>query len=245
MKQLEKFFDIGRAPCGRVNWNVLWFKYFYYWFVAPLVGAWIETRNLFGSLTVCRRRAPCGRVNWNRLLLIFPKNQKKSRPLWARELKPVFDNLDTITKGRAPCGRVNWNLLVSLLTPLIGSRAPCGRVNWNMQLTIHRVVVLLSRPLWARELKPLFLLLRDRDYQSRPLWARELKHQEALVFCMQVSRAPCGRVNWNIFLILSTFFSQVAPLVGAWIETCAHRLIRRKINSRAPCGRVNWNYKWM
>ena len=57
----------------------------------------------------------------------------------------------------------------------------------------------MSRPAWARGLKPAFQILRQlKIIGSRPAWARGLK------------RKLQGQANTN---------TVVAPRVGAWIET--------------------------
>ena len=52
-----------------------------------------------------------------------------------------------------------------------------------------------SRPLWARELKPVKPIRYFVLDLSRPLWARELKLTYKWKRGGIIRRAPCGRVN--------------------------------------------------
>ena len=53
---------------------------------------------------------------------------------------------------------------------------------------------------------------------SHPMWVRGLKHEQ--------------QINLPID-------EEVAPHVGAWIETKTHEALRKSIKSRTPCGCVD------
>ena len=76
---------------------------------------------------------------------------------------------------------------------------------------------MVSRPVWARGLKPKAKIPRSNFNLSRPVWARGLKQ------CVVNDGARRA---------------EVAPRVGAWIETVTWRSIRGG-QGRAPCGRVD------
>ena len=64
----------------------------------------------------------------------------------------------------------------------------------------------LSHPVWVRGLKLKNVGMKGVAMASHPVWVRGLKHHET---------------------ICCTMYAQVAPRVGAWIETTARRKIRR------------------
>ena len=74
--------------------------------VAPLVGAWIETRN-----RRCRTRRPASRPSWARGLKQHLQRVvdtlNASRPSWARGLKPALAEGLVDLLRRAPRGRVD------------------------------------------------------------------------------------------------------------------------------------------
>ena len=59
-------------------------------------------------------------------------------------------------------------------------------------------MICLSHPMWVRGLKHLKIDLKDGERMSHPMWVRGLK----LLFVLVVDAG-----------------SEVAPYVGAWIET--------------------------
>ncbi len=75
-------------------------------YVAPRVGAWIETFFLVRSLSNLRSRPA-----WARGLKLKNSSReganKMSRPAWARGLKHPFLYQKTQQPGRAPRGRVD------------------------------------------------------------------------------------------------------------------------------------------
>lgn len=94
-------------------------------FVAPFVGAWIET-------LVCHRGKP---------------ERSQSCPSWARELKRIRIRGGVIRiRSRAPRGRVNWNKGLQKPLEFMGiRRVSHGHVNWNDKLE-HCKPVKRSRP---------------------------------------------------------------------------------------------------
>jgi len=71
---------------------------------------------------------------------------------------------------------------------------------------------------WARGLKPIINSPIKLNIGSRPVWARGLKHS---------------------FIDFIFKNQNVAPRVGAWIETTNKSIISIFYYSRAPCGRVD------
>ena len=143
-----------RAPCGRVDRNtVSGFKEAFGNFVAPPVGAWIETghprtrwcepgsRPLWarGSKLVALEigneiagRAPCGRVDRNKVALHERSAYKASRPLWARGSKRREARC-RVHHGQVapPAGAWIETVTTAMSAFRPSSRAPCGRVDRN------------------------------------------------------------------------------------------------------------------
>ena len=118
--------------------------------VAPRVGAWIETSN--GGL---------------------PEAMGKSRPVWARGLKPCSSKI----QPKPIASRPVWARgLKPLICPVIV--APTG-----------------SRPVWARGLKRQRSRPPSWEQPSRPVWARGLKPRGISANNKSLRRAPCGRVD--------------------------------------------------
>ena len=74
--------------------------------VAPRVGAWIETKKEKNSLS-SKDVAPRVGAWIETQATDSPNDIIKSRPVWARGLKPFIVEKPPLTKGRAPCGRVD------------------------------------------------------------------------------------------------------------------------------------------
>ena len=75
-----------------------------------------------------------------------------------------------------------------------------------------------SRPVWARGLKLRVIRRQEAIIRSRPVWARGLKRP--------IRHRPDRASN-------------VAPCVGAWIETALTNSTSASSTSRALCGRVD------
>ena len=72
-------------------------------------------------------------------------------------------------------------------------------------------------------------------YTSLPAWERGLKLLQTSIMALEVNVAPCvGAWIETSFLASVGFFDRVAPCVGAWIET-AYTRYAKKENAVAPC----------
>ena len=84
-----------------------------------------------------------------------------------------------------------WNILKSLVAPYVGA--------WiETVLQDQQAELAKSHPTWVRGLKPAFSVVHLPDIQSHPTWVRGLK-------------------QFNHYDIKKQ--KEVAPYVGAWIET--------------------------
>ena len=63
---------------------------------------------------------------------------------------------------------------------------------------------------------------------SHPTWVRGLKQVTEYVLAVKPSRTLRGCVDWNLFSLSTHETRQVAPYVGAWIETCTEQQRIRK-----------------
>ena len=123
-------------------------------------------------------------------------------------------------------------------------RTPCGCVDWNL-------VAVTS--------------MRALRMESHPVWVRGLKLNPGRIAALSRRRTPCGCVDWNGDFTMEhfTIANDVAPRVGAWIETQKWYLHQQTIEShpvwvrglkrndfmntaanlsRTPCGCVDWNF---
>ena len=123
-------FQRRRSPRGSVDWNYFAHVYIYKYFVAPLVGAWIEIQVENIIVTQINRRSPRGSVDWN--VVIVARGSLKF--------------------CRSPRGSVDWNIdgLMSLwnghVAPLVGA--------WiEITLTEEERKEISSLPSWGRGLK--------------------------------------------------------------------------------------------
>ena len=106
--------------------------------------------------------------------------------------------------------------------PDIASVAPLAGAWIETLLSCVSVVYILSRPSRARGLKPSGLLCLHQLARSRPSRARGLKPvSTALIFKVAVSRPSRARGLKQLMLLTGQLMWQVAPLAGAWIETCS------------------------
>ena len=76
--------------------------------------------------------------------------------------------------------------------------------------------------------------------KSLPMWERGLKHNLINAELIVKTSLPMWERGLKPFLEeLSLTDSQVAPHVGAWIETSLRLLPARSGHSRSPCGSVD------
>ena len=68
-------------------------------------------------------------------------------------------------------------------------------------------------------------------------WNQEWTHTTSSL----QSRTPRGCVDWNYSVCFGKSVVQVAPLVGAWIETADKEGLRGALGRRTPRGCVDWN----
>ena len=189
--------------------------------VAPRVGAWIETRRV----SRCSIRMNMSRPAWARGLkhtrADVPARKKMSRPAWARGLKLYVQHGRQYLMRSRPAWARGLKLVSFSLPPgRTGSRPAwarglkrfCSNQNhWGRGVaprvgawieTNRRVYNphqgRMSRPAWARGLKQRVADSALHANKSRPAWARGLKPG--------IRDRVCSALN-------------VAPRVGAWIET--------------------------
>ena len=253
----------SRTPRGCVDWNYCLTKINYLNYVAPLVGAWIET--------------------WN------PKRvyrHAQSHPSWVRGLKPCSSDIlqdDSVVAplvgawieterrstrparslSRTPRGCVDWNRYVHSTEHSEFCRTPRGCVDWNSDTTPYFYINEVSHPSWVRGLKRkthsmpnwmksrtprgcvdwntirylIFLWLK----KSHPSWVRGLKLSVVWLYESRICRTPRGCVDWNSIRFAKICLSWVAPLVGAWIETPSPLPPPPGVACRTPRGCVDWN----
>ena len=78
----------------------------------------------------------------------------------------------------------------------------------------------MSRPVWARGLKPSLGLTVADNFMSRPVWARGLKQKIFIMYYEAImSRPVWARGLKRCLLVIKSLEVSVAPRVGAWIET--------------------------
>ena len=75
----------------------------------------------------------------------------------------------------------------------------------------------MSHPVWVRGLKQCSLVIEALNTLSHPVWVRGLKQQGELTKAQ----------------------AEVAPRVGAWIETLTDKYPLLESLSRTPCGCVD------
>ena len=210
-------------------------------------------------------RAPCGRVDWNNIptVVLFSKNT--SRPVWARGLKHFPRQL-------------HWHL---------GKSRPVWARGLKQQMYPHPWFFSASRPVWARGLKQRLCAFAQRfpkvaprvgawiettwNMGARQLWSVAPRvgawietRRYFLTLLNKASRAPCGRVDWN--LPAEREDNGVVKSRPVWARGLKRSLSRTKTTratsrpvwarglkpvakcaesfgqSRAPCGRVDWNF---
>ena len=94
--------------------------------------------------------------------------------------------------------------------------------------------------MWARGLKLQNLTYNEGDTSSRPVWARGLKPAAWTIYLSCDSSRPVWARGLKLTILQVKLSNQeVAPRVGAWIETQLLYALRLCAISRAPCGRVD------
>ena len=99
---------------------------------------------------------------------------------------------------------------------------------------------LLSLPSWERGLKHVAIMENISVHQSLPSWERGLKPYVVGIYTTAHASLP----SWERGLKLqrteqSQGGNQVAPLVGAWIETLTATDVMKSENCRSPRGSVD------
>ena len=188
-----------RSPCGSVDWNrnTQWESPSP--FVAPHVGAWIETAIAAAETdNQLLSRSPCGSVDWNVSCFFLASVQSRSLPMWERGLKRFWHHPSTWGYQSLPMWErgLKQNVVSSRTTA--DGRSPCGSVDWNM--VFERVCgwTCLSLPMWERGLKPEMDNIGMQAVKSLPMWERGLKLEVDLVKDLYKSCSPCGSVDWNL-----------------------------------------------
>ena len=98
-----------------------------------------------------------------------------------------------------------------------------------------------SHPSWVRGLKLSMVVIGLSLMLSHPSWVRGLKQLMMQLSILSVSRTPRGCVDWNKIKTEALEQLDVAPLVGAWIETVRLSLMMFMPICRTPRGCVEWN----
>ena len=143
--------------------------------VAPLVGAWVET-----SSWVSMRCGP------------------RSRPSWARGLKRGFAWLNGRSLNVAPLVGA-WVETLPLWVGSVGvGVAPLVGAWVETTLLLANLLENLSRPSWARGLKPCAFAVTKSGAKVAPL---------------------VGAWVETLFVATYLLLTTVAPLVGAWVKT--------------------------
>ena len=145
----------SRTPCGCVDWNVFFDSRLKLYFVAPRVGAWIETHLPFQEPIRLGSRTPCGCVDWNNQWNFVKSSSILSHPVWVRGLKPDVFVVKVPVASRTPCGCVDWNLSFVEYLMDTSCRTPCGCVDWNIVTHEYEDNLRTSHPVWVRGLKPI------------------------------------------------------------------------------------------
>ena len=166
-------------------------------FVAPRVGAWIETHRTY------RHRRGAGvapRVGaWIETgLKRYLETQYTSHPVWVRGLK----RMSTMSmKGQSTSHPV-WVRGLKRLTEAVVCRYPG------------------SHPVWVRGLKLENKAKSLQKEESHPVWVRGLKPSVLMEISERHTVAPrVGAWIETKESIASEICISVAPRVGAWIET--------------------------
>ena len=174
------------------------FNAFICFFVAPFVGAWIETTG-FSENPQEETSLP----SWERGLKLtspgFLPGQHRSLPSWERGLKPVPCSTSSLRPPSLPSWERGLKLPLHYNHLYFESVAPfVGAWIETMKVIMTKQKKNTSLPSWERGLKHRRLQSRLRRAWSLPSWERGLKR--LVVHCLRRSFV-------------------VAPFVGAWIET--------------------------
>ena len=97
-----------------------------------------------------------------------------------------------------------------------------------------------SHPVWVRGLKQKFCVMSELSDRSHPVWVRGLKLL-FLRFCLRLLKShPVwvrGLKRFDFYNL--NYLIEVAPRVGAWIETRSTEITFKALSSRTPCGCVD------
>ena len=195
--------------------------------VAPHVGAWIETARIGGDVKMLV--APhvgawieTGSCGW-------AARRPWSLPTWERGSKRTRSLRQADRPGRSPRGSVDRNFAGTLnrrqpiVAPHVGAWIETARV----QLAHPGHAVAPHVGAWIETMQ---VAAAGRHLASLPTWERGSKRKWDLDYHGRARRSPRGSVDRNRPGRAAMRATDVAPHVGAWIETSARwapaRLIR-------------------
>ena len=114
-------------------------------------------------------------------------------------------------------------------------------MDWN-RWTYQGVLIAQSHPIWVRGLKQLWFT-GDEWILRRTLYGCvDWNIYFITTLRGDICRTLYGCVDWNISIRHNILFLNVAPYMGAWIETLLHSVANKAIASRTLYGCVDWNW---
>ena len=168
------------------------YRYVHGEFVAPHVGAWIETIRKSGGYMASVESRPTWARGLKQECRVWRSTSSQSRPTWARGLKLVCVRKRALPRLSRPTwarglklGIIVW-LLSGCVAPHVGA--------WIETRGVAAVLLeAMSRPTWARGLKHVHLFQSKSRAKSRPTWARGLK---PIVTHVTTTQARTSRPTW-------------------------------------------------
>ena len=112
-------------------------------------------------------------------------------------IETLMQETISVSRRRTLCGCVDWNCVSDVHRQEFTSRTLCGCVDWNYVVDTDKAKMLESHHMWVRGLKHLYLCALSNLVVSHPMWV----------------------LDWNTQWTTAKATTQVAPYVGAWIET--------------------------
>ena len=163
--------------------------------------------------------------------------------MWVRGLKQkITVNTNMRQISRTPCGCVDWNSERKSkrgnnnVAPHVGAWI---ETNFIIKIAIWfdvaphvgawietsepwaSALFEMSHPMWVRGLKLLIRLIDVGNLLSHPMWVRGLKQKHYQFSNHLRTSHPMWVRGLKLFRFCASLFKkEVAPHVGAWIETC-------------------------
>ena len=161
--------------------------------------------------------------------------------MWERGLKPSVGNAYYIILGRSPCGSVDWNICCWVVARLPPRSLPMWERGLKQEVSdrgLYRIWVAPhvgawietcarhisyqstpSLPMWERGLKLVLGLIQLSPCCRSPCGSVDWNKMHRCSIWALLRRSPCGSVDWNLYSSIWMTALEVAPHVGAWIET--------------------------